>query len=155
MLRRPPRSTRTYTLFPYTTIFRAKHSTGWMRPQRRIADNVLPERPYPSFRPGENRGGCDAYLRCAARRGGGGLDDVPGLAGVHPRAACDLAYAVRSAGGGAARLRLRGFSARPRYAAVGRAGGSRFRRSQQAFEAGDRLRSEEHTSELQSLMRTS
>src|SRR3546814_9299853 len=90
-----------------------------------MADNVRPERPYPSGRPGENRGGCDAYLRCAARRGGGGLDDVPGLAGVHPRAACDLAYAVRSAGGGAARLRLRGF------------------------------RSEEHTSELQSLMRHS
>src|SRR3546814_7321051 len=25
MLRRPPRSTRTYTLFPYTTLFRARH----------------------------------------------------------------------------------------------------------------------------------
>src|SRR3546814_13996671 len=25
MIRRPPRSTRTYTLFPYTTLFRALH----------------------------------------------------------------------------------------------------------------------------------
>src|SRR3546814_1708944 len=25
MIRRPPRSTRTYTLFPYTTIFRSDH----------------------------------------------------------------------------------------------------------------------------------
>src|SRR3546814_19230327 len=28
MLRRPPRSTRTYTLFPYTTLFRSYHGTG-------------------------------------------------------------------------------------------------------------------------------
>src|SRR3546814_1389513 len=25
MIRRPPRSTRTYTLFPYTTLFRSRH----------------------------------------------------------------------------------------------------------------------------------
>src|SRR3546814_17797726 len=28
MIRRPPRSTRTDTLFPYTTLFRAKHGHG-------------------------------------------------------------------------------------------------------------------------------
>src|SRR3546814_13839149 len=28
MLRRPPRSTRTYTLFPYTTLFRSLESTS-------------------------------------------------------------------------------------------------------------------------------
>src|SRR3546814_20403943 len=34
MIRRPPRSTRTYTLFPYTTLFR---SPGWfLRHRRRI-----------------------------------------------------------------------------------------------------------------------
>src|SRR3546814_10397276 len=27
MIRRPPRSTRTYTLFPYTTLFRSRAST--------------------------------------------------------------------------------------------------------------------------------
>src|SRR3546814_15710691 len=26
MIRRPPRSTRTYTLFPYTTLFRSQHA---------------------------------------------------------------------------------------------------------------------------------
>src|SRR3546814_14382673 len=28
MIRRPPRSTRTYTLFPYTTLFRSRQPTG-------------------------------------------------------------------------------------------------------------------------------
>src|SRR3546814_15961747 len=28
MIRRPPRSTRTDTLFPYTTLFRSKNGTG-------------------------------------------------------------------------------------------------------------------------------
>src|SRR3546814_4056105 len=29
MIRRPPRSTRTDTLFPYTTLFRSSHYTKW------------------------------------------------------------------------------------------------------------------------------
>src|SRR6056297_3282666 len=29
MIRRPPRSTRTDTLFPYTTLFRSACGTGW------------------------------------------------------------------------------------------------------------------------------
>src|SRR3546814_6592313 len=29
MVRRPPRSTRTYTLFPYTTLFRSHHAVGF------------------------------------------------------------------------------------------------------------------------------
>src|SRR3546814_764989 len=29
MIRRPPRSTRTDTLFPYTTLFRSEKNTGW------------------------------------------------------------------------------------------------------------------------------
>src|SRR3546814_4095458 len=29
MIRRPPRSTRTDTLFPYTTLFRSAHVTQW------------------------------------------------------------------------------------------------------------------------------
>src|SRR3546814_14102831 len=35
MIRRPPRSTRTYTLFPYTTLFLALHHVGVGHPQRR------------------------------------------------------------------------------------------------------------------------
>src|SRR3546814_3236375 len=37
MIRRPPRSTRTDTLFPYTTLFRSRHKssqTPWHRPAR-------------------------------------------------------------------------------------------------------------------------
>src|SRR3546814_7460700 len=35
MIRRPPRSTRTYTLFPYTTLFRSSHSPQSLAPKRR------------------------------------------------------------------------------------------------------------------------
>src|SRR3546814_6345189 len=39
MIRRPPRSTRTDTLFPYTTLFRSirKPADGWSRPCRATA----------------------------------------------------------------------------------------------------------------------
>src|SRR3546814_11261847 len=37
MLRRPPRSTRTDTLFPYTTLFRSLRVKLAERPRRRIA----------------------------------------------------------------------------------------------------------------------
>src|SRR3546814_10545436 len=32
MLRRPPRSTRPYTLFPYTTLFRSRQGRAWASP---------------------------------------------------------------------------------------------------------------------------
>src|SRR3546814_11258590 len=35
MIRRPPRSTRTDTLFPYTTLFRSQHAQVGGQPQRR------------------------------------------------------------------------------------------------------------------------
>src|SRR3546814_12359072 len=34
MIRRPPRSTRTDTLFPYTTLFRSLRAVRWTRPLR-------------------------------------------------------------------------------------------------------------------------
>src|SRR3546814_6801070 len=37
MIRRPPRSTRTYTLFPYTTLFRSVADIGAGDPVRRAA----------------------------------------------------------------------------------------------------------------------
>src|SRR3546814_6400108 len=45
MIRRPPRSTRTDTLFPYTTLFRSKlvrhpHSKGSFNHRRRIAPRL-------------------------------------------------------------------------------------------------------------------
>src|SRR3546814_8936018 len=45
MIRRPPRSTRTDTLFPYTTLFRALRGPGrgkWTGPRRRRRDMVRP-----------------------------------------------------------------------------------------------------------------
>src|SRR3546814_9977040 len=90
MIRRPPRSTRTDTLFPYTTLFRSK-----------IAHNYLLHRA-PSHQ--------------------------------HPRTACSLPHSWRFCGrccaGGSHRLRNVPWNSAS-------------------------LRSEEHTSELQSLMRIS
>src|SRR3546814_14415760 len=58
MIRRPPRSTRTDTLFPYTTLFR---STGW-RPScdrlsatRNAANGLIPDSSAPPPRFGEVR----------------------------------------------------------------------------------------------------
>src|SRR3546814_14498698 len=41
MIRRPPRSTRTYTLFPYTTLFRSNLLAGYKR-----AANILKKEPF-------------------------------------------------------------------------------------------------------------
>src|SRR3546814_6205579 len=38
MIRRPPRSTRTDTLFPYTTLFRSNEEVGFRHPQLQAAD---------------------------------------------------------------------------------------------------------------------
>src|SRR3546814_13015667 len=40
MIRRPPRSTRTYTLFPYTTLFRSfllRYRDAWFGMEKRVA----------------------------------------------------------------------------------------------------------------------
>src|SRR3546814_4756843 len=90
MIRRPPRSTRTDTLFPYTTLFRSGQLSG------------------PAHQPGQ------AQL----------LGGAPGAGGTDP---------------GAARERPRAAARRGQDGRAHRAPG----------------RSEEHTSELQSLMRIS
>src|SRR3546814_5184081 len=98
MIRRPPRSTRTDTLFPYTTLFRSHAYPP--HPHLRAADRARADvfrLPRPSRR---NR----AVVAAAARRDG---------AEMHRRRWAELAL------------------------------------------SGRRRRSEEHTSELQSLMRIS
>src|SRR3546814_3095046 len=96
MIRRPPRSTRTDTLFPYTTLFRSG---------RRGADALHRDVPFGAVR-------CPAHaLVSGARRG--------------------------------------------RRGAAVRAGGSRRRVGRRAAHLARCDRSEEHTSELQSLMRIS
>src|SRR6059058_5537634 len=64
-IRRPPRSTRRYTLFPYTTLFRSARS----RADSAVARRPLHERPLGQRVPAREGGG----LR-AARAGRGELD---------------------------------------------------------------------------------
>src|SRR3546814_21027450 len=45
MIRRPPRSTRTDTLFPYTTLFRSRRSIAAARPARPRRKKARADRP--------------------------------------------------------------------------------------------------------------
>src|SRR3546814_4654424 len=113
MLRRPPRSTRTDTLFPYTTLFR---SPAARRRARTFCD----------ARTQAGSGACDA---ARARRG----------AGRHDRRADRIAEPRRSRG-------TPGLFLSP---------GNRRGIVPQLFRRAHHPKSEEHTSELQSLMRIS
>src|SRR3546814_10076383 len=115
MIRRPPRSTRTDTLFPYTTLFRSGRGAGTAG--RGLAPGVSADSPSPGL-PG-------AWRRVAVNR-------KP----THDLARYDMAPAERD------------FGYRRRVSFHD--GLIELKRS---F-AGKR-RSEEHTSELQSLMRNS
>src|SRR3546814_7567230 len=108
MIRRPPRSTRTDTLFPYTTLFRssglvARAGGRWSRIGRKRARHQRGRR---SVEP--DRSGRSCALSRFRRRGGG--------------RECQKLPAGQHHGGTSGRARIR---------------------------------SEEHTSELQSLMRNS
>src|SRR3546814_6458262 len=107
MIRRPPRSTRTDTLFPYTTLFR---STGTVA--RPVVDSAVKKATLLAEAEAA-RIPLDATLAV-----GDGANDVP---------------MIEAAGLGVA------YHAKPKTAAAAHA----------------RIRSEEHTSELQSLMRIS
>src|SRR3546814_7420726 len=130
MRRRPPRSTRTYTLFPYTTLFRAPHA-GADQSQRLLAVRVSD---------------CQGWLRRAEDAGPRSVPRRPGGIGtVHGDAHCDARelgsdQAADSAGQPARTLASAGPAADRRCRACNVAG---------------RRRSEEHTSALQSLMRIS
>src|SRR3546814_2619017 len=119
MIRRPPRSTRTDTLFPYTTLFRSG-------------------------------------LLALLAGGGEVADQVAGIDArevLHRRAAGRIAVADGDRVGGAARAR------KAVSLAQGGTAGGRRRCGRGRKRAGRRprvrRRSEEHTSELQSLMRIS
>src|SRR3546814_11390922 len=43
MIQRPPRSTRTVTLFPYTTLFRSEHRNDLARPHRCTVRAIEPK----------------------------------------------------------------------------------------------------------------
>src|SRR3546814_8035401 len=122
MIRRPPRSTRTDTLFPYTTLFRSRQHQRPRGDERAAAgDDVQAVFEALELAPGGRAGAAgevDALREEGVQFGLVGLDRFPGL--VDPG------------------LRLR--RVRDRLGAV---------REHLA------PRSEEHTSELQSLMRIS
>src|SRR3546814_8639237 len=114
MIRRPPRSARTYTLFPYTTLVRSEAEQG--APLRHLADQ-------------------------AAQPLDGVLDGIQ-VGGGDPQGLTLLAQPVVAVG---AQQVVEGD-------AVDRA---EARRQVLRRAAAEHVRSEEHTSELQSLMRIS
>src|SRR3546814_10287457 len=128
MIRRPPRSTRTDTLFPYTTLFRSRSSS--LRPGRAWADGSI--------------NSCGVGVSVAARGLGGKLWPSGGVNGVRlPQAesvrAANRTEHLRIALSSHSEFGPRGLD--PFIDAVG--GGAAV------------ARSEEHTSELQSLMHIS
>src|SRR3546814_10520198 len=118
MIRRPPRSTRTDTLFPYTTLFRSSHDS------RNVTGGLSP---------------CDDADRRRPLSG-----DLRRFRMDHARSSAGI-------------VRRQGQSDTPRDWLVAERGRNlrhTGRRGRLGM-AGARLRSEEHTSELQSLMRIS
>src|SRR3546814_1866679 len=131
MIRRPPRSTRTDTLFPYTTLFRSDR-----HPQRG---------PFAHHRPGdrpEAPGVLDALERQPVGAPGPGAGQLGRNADRWPRE-----HVLRRAPGDADAQRSQ--CQRVRRVAPARVAGAAADLEQR------RPRSEEHTSELQSLMRIS
>src|SRR3546814_19926421 len=92
MIRRPPRSTRTDTLFPYTTLFRSGRVSGLPAPARsrgRIGDGLRKLQPFLS-RPADRgipRGPVHPYASGAGRLGELLPQDVDGVAGAVRRGA--------------------------------------------------------------------
>src|SRR3546814_3791656 len=135
MIRRPPRSTRTDTLFPYTTLFRSGHGLG-LPPGRSRVEAIdrarIPDNPHS---PIEKRIGDTEMARPRLS------DLIPialalllfGAFGVHARPSDLVGHVYMQTNETQNRIMHFGRSA-----------------------AGPlKLRSEEHTSELQSLMRIS
>src|SRR3546814_16357556 len=83
MLRRPPRSTRTDTLFPYTTLFRARsRAAGLLRFPKWYRNQFASS---PLWRPGRG----DVRRRPSARPIGAAYPAPAGpAAGGHPPAPC-------------------------------------------------------------------
>src|SRR3546814_19606456 len=76
MIRRPPRSTRTYTLFPYTTLFRSKTPAVARGPSPMAPKGEPGCRRHRSASVGEPPRGVDGIRRpkiACRRQGGGGL----------------------------------------------------------------------------------
>src|SRR3546814_2896157 len=137
MIRRPPRSTRTDTLFPYTTLFRSLQGTKLRQvvPAAFIDQRIFIDPAHT---------GC-VRSKCAARASRQSplhLIEIFEHAAARPIEICavledHIDEAVAEEGIAAHRL------------------GARHRQHGGGQRIGDLVRSEEHTSELQSLMRIS
>src|SRR3546814_9730062 len=63
MIRRPPRSTRTDTLFPYTTLFRSAHEAGHLARGPREAESEMFEKTGNSVRSEEHTSELQSLMR--------------------------------------------------------------------------------------------
>src|SRR3546814_18593264 len=93
MIRRPPRSTRTDTLFPYTTLFRAVGDADLVRASGRGDGEHLQHRVRDAERPELRADVQPAALDRGRPRGdAGGLSAAPqgGIAGAEPRGGEDF-----------------------------------------------------------------
>src|SRR3546814_4231901 len=137
MIRRPPRSTRTDTLFPYTTLFRSPAADFHSRARRTISD--LHRRDARAQAGGRGRLSGDggvarlSEVGAAAAQGPGGRS-VPRRTGAAPATAAPATGGDARGGGASAGAR----SHRPRRLSARQAGGA-------ARRAAAPLRSEEHT----------
>src|SRR3546814_9449549 len=153
MIRRPPRSTRTDTLFPYTTLFRSADAAAAARtrPPRRRPGELLTDRraaaPRRQDRPALRRR-AGAAVPGAPRRAV--VPQPPEPAGADAEAAFPGLRAARQP----ARRHAATHRRRPRPPRAC-SGDLRGPRGPPAGDLERRRRSEEHTSELQSLMRIS
>src|SRR3546814_8454368 len=145
MILRPPRSTRTDTLFPYTTLFRSRSFLNHLDPRRLpgpVEDRLLAPIGANVEREGPIRGGQPVGLLVPAGRGG---------ACIEGQRAVFVALQVLVLGPERVAIEVVGMKEmklvveRQRPEAVDR----------RLLPGGDGYRSGEHTSELQSLMSTS
>src|SRR3546814_18589008 len=74
MMRLPPRSTRTYTLFPHTTLFRS-HESEWPAPGDFITRELLG---MPLITARHSDGSVQTYLNMCRQRGGRVEQDARG-----------------------------------------------------------------------------
>src|SRR3546814_7548175 len=68
MIRRPPRSTRTDTLFPYTTLFRSEHVVGIGALQQRVVPEPVGHPVHPAGRVAVGVGGARRHHRVRVQR---------------------------------------------------------------------------------------
>src|SRR3546814_19464264 len=75
MRRRPPRSTRTYTLVPYTTLFRSCHSAAEECGVPNRCPAAAPSHHH-TRAPGQEAGCCDTAGLCSGRQAGAADDQA-------------------------------------------------------------------------------